>query len=161
MPGDRGVRILLVEDNVSDARLISILIESSNIPMSIEHVADGEKALSYLERIGLGSPPDLILLDLKMPRMDGFDFLRVRSTDPRLASIPTIVLTGSDAVNEKVLATRLGADMYLIKPSCLDEANALVPSLLSFLSDRESGFKDQETSAKVYIGRGHGDLDTG
>ncbi len=136
------MRILLVEDNIGDARLIGILVETSTIPITIEHVCDGEKALSYLESVSKDRTPDLILLDLKMPRMDGFDFLRVRMKNSSLAAIPTIVLTGSDAINDKELAMRLGADMYLIKPSCMDEAETLVPSLLSFMSSRTLGYID-------------------
>ncbi len=133
------MRILLVEDNMGDAKLIAILVETAAMPITIDHVCDGEKALVYLESVSKDRTPDLILLDLKMPRMDGFDFLRVRMNDPSLSSIPTIVLTGSDATNDREMAMRLGADMYLIKPSCMDEAETLVPSLMSFLSSRLDG----------------------
>jgi CheY-like chemotaxis protein len=136
------MRVLLVEDNIGDAKLIGILFETSTVPITIEHVCDGEKALIYLGSVSKERTPDLILLDLKMPRMDGFDFLRVRLRDSSLAAIPTIVLTGSDAMNDKELAMRLGADMYLIKPSCMDEAETLVPSLLSFMNSRSLGYVD-------------------
>lgn len=153
------MRILLVEDNLGDARLISILAESAPMPITIEHVSDGEKALSYLKRGDDERAPDLILLDLKMPRMDGFDFLRVRMTDPRLASIPTIVLTGSDATNDKELAGHLGADMYLIKPSCMEEAEMLFPSLLLFMSERPMGAMEPRDPIHGPMGGAHGDLE--
>jgi CheY-like chemotaxis protein len=137
------MRILLVEDNMGDAKLISILVETSTVPIIIEHVCDGEKALYYLESVGEDHTPDLILLDLKMPRMDGFEFLKIRMNNPELSAIPTIVLTGSDAMNDKELAMSLGADMYMIKPSCMDEAETLVPSLLSFMSSRSLGYADE------------------
>jgi len=137
------MRILLVEDNMGYAKLIGILVETSTVPITIEHVCDGETALSYLESNSKDHTPDLILLDLKMPRMDGFEFLRVRMNNSALSAIPTIVLTGSDAMNDKELAMSLGADMYLIKPSCMDEAETLVPSLLSFMSSRCLGYADE------------------
>lgn len=150
-----------MEDNLGDAKLMSILAESATMPISIEHVSDGEKALSYLEFGDKERAPDLILLDLKMPRMDGFDFLRVRITDPRLASIPTIVLTGSDATNDRELAGRLGADMYLIKPSCMEEAETIMPSLLSFMSERLMEAHEQRDPVRGPTGRVHGDLEMG
>lgn len=127
------IAILLVEDNLGDATLLSILFEESLCPMDLVHVHNGEQALIYLRERKEKGRPDLILLDLKMPKMSGLDFLRERQKDKDISSIPTIVLTGSDARSDLDDALLLGADMYMIKPSDIDEADSLLPTIEMFI----------------------------
>ncbi len=131
-----SLRILLAEDNPGDVQLLSVLLELSGLSVSLKHVTDGEKALSYLRCTGDPDLPDVILLDLRMPRMDGFDFLRERMKDTRLSSVPTVVLTSSNAPRDRRLAMELGADMFMLKPDRMDDAEGLIPSLERFVRGR-------------------------
>ncbi|WP_324600301.1 response regulator [Accumulibacter sp.] len=117
----RGVRmlILLVEDEPADAHLLRVALRESRVEAEVEHVVDGREALEYLRRQGgrylSARRPDLILLDLNMPRMDGREFLTEIKDDHSLRSIPVVVLSTS-AVERDVLATRrLGAAGYIVK----------------------------------------------
>jgi CheY-like chemotaxis protein len=130
---DRSVRVLLVEDNLGDATLLSILFEEALCPMKLTHVHNGEEALNYIRDHNVEGRPDLILLDLKMPRMSGLDFLRERQKDRGISSIPTIVLTGSDARSDQDEAMLLGADMYMMKPGDIDEADSILPTIEMFI----------------------------
>lgn len=130
------LRILLAEDNPGDVQLLSVLLEMSGLSVSLKHVTDGEKALSYLRCTGDMDMPDVILLDLRMPRMDGFDFLRERMRDSRLSSVPTVVLTSSNAPRDRRMAMDLGADLFMQKPDRMDDAQGLIPSLERFIRER-------------------------
>ena len=127
------LRILLAEDNPGDVHLLSVLLEMSGLSVSLKHVTDGEKALCYLRCTGDPDLPDVILLDLRMPRMDGFDFLRERMKDSRLSSVPTVVLTSSNAPRDRRMAMELGADLFMLKPDRMDDAQGLIPSLERFV----------------------------
>jgi CheY-like chemotaxis protein len=130
------LRVLLAEDNPGDVQLMSLLFDLSGLTVSLEHVTDGEKALSYLRHKGDPDLPDVILLDLRMPRMDGFDFLKERMKDVRLSSVPTVVLTSSNAPRDRRMAMELGADLFILKPDRMDEAEELVPCLERFIKER-------------------------
>ncbi|MDW5563750.1 MAG: response regulator [Methanomassiliicoccus sp.] len=130
------LRILLAEDNPGDVQLLSVLLEMSGLSISLKHVTDGEKALTYLKCLDDPALPDVILLDLRMPRMDGFDFLRERMRDERLASVLTVVLTSSNAPRDRRMAMELGADMFMLKPDRMDEAEELIPYLERFVRER-------------------------
>jgi CheY-like chemotaxis protein len=108
----------------------------SGLPVSLKHVTDGEKALSYLKGIDDAELPDVILLDLRMPRMDGFDFLKERKKDPRISSVLTVVLTSSNAPRDRRMAMDLGADLFMLKPDRMEEAEELIPSLERFIRQR-------------------------
>jgi two-component system response regulator len=130
------IRILLAEDNPGDVQLLTVLLEMSGLPVSLKHVTDGEKALSYLKGIDDAELPDVILLDLRMPRMDGFDFLKERKKDPRISSVLTVVLTSSNAPRDRRMAMDLGADLFMLKPDRMEEAEELIPSLERFIRQR-------------------------
>ncbi len=127
------LRILLAEDNPGDVQLLTVLLEMSGLPVSLKHVTDGEKALNYLRDIDDSALPDVILLDLRMPRMDGFDFLKERMKDKRLSSVLTVVLTSSNAPRDRRMAMELGADLFMLKPDRMDEAEELIPYLERFI----------------------------
>ena len=112
--------ILLVEDEAADAHLVKAALAENHILADLHHVLDGREALEYLRRQGpryaTARRPDLILLDLNMPRMDGRECLAALKADPGLADIPVVVLTTS-AVERDVLASyKLGAAGFITKP---------------------------------------------
>jgi CheY-like chemotaxis protein len=112
-------RVLLVEDDPDHAELVRRGLETSPSRLELAHVADGESALEYLrERAPRDAPgrPHLILLDLRLPRMDGLEVLREIKASPDLRDIPCVVLTTSRAEGDMLKAYRLHANSYLVKP---------------------------------------------
>lgn len=110
--------ILLVEDNPDDVELARRMLALSRAPLRVLSAPDGEKALAFLRRKGsyaTAPRPDLILLDLHMPVMDGREFLRLVKADPGLKSIPVVILTTSNAAEEIVECYGLGASAYVSK----------------------------------------------
>ncbi len=131
----RPIYLLLVEDNPGDVRLTVETIRESEIPARLHVVRDGEEALAFLRREGgyADAPcPDLILLDLNLPRMDGQEVLAIIKADLRLQSIPAVVLTVSDAEHDVLRAYEWRANCYLTKPLDLDKFIALVETFENF-----------------------------
>jgi len=118
--GERApLRVLLVEDDLDHAELVRRGLEECSSKIELAHVEDGEAALAYLRsRDAPGSPerPHLILLDLRLPRIDGLEVLREIKSSPDLSDIPCVVLTTSRAEGDMVKAYRLHANSYLVKP---------------------------------------------
>lgn len=115
-------RILLVEDNQDHAELVQRSLEDVEWRHSITHVKDGEEALDYLLRRGryadpAASPrPDVVFLDLRLPRVDGLEVLRQVKEQPELREIPVVVLTTSDADRDLVDAYQRNVNAYVVKP---------------------------------------------
>lgn len=116
------LHILLVEDNDAHAELIIRGMRDQQTANTIHHVADGEQALDYLFRRGAFSDPGksprpvLILLDLRLPRVDGLEVLRTIKTTPALLRVPVVILTSSDAENDIAQSYDFHANSYLVKP---------------------------------------------
>lgn len=115
------VRVLLAEDDEDHAFLTvrALRDDGNGVTLEIEAVRDGIEALDYVHRRGGFADrerPDLILLDLKMPRCDGFEVLQVLKGDPEFREIPVIVLTSSDRDDDVRHAYRLGTNSYVVKP---------------------------------------------
>lgn len=114
--------VLLVEDNPRDVRLTQRAFTQAGLPHDLRIVRDGDEALAYLRREGAyGDPseaprPDVILLDLNLPRMGGDELLRHLKQDPRFKQIPIIVLTTSGRSDDVRQAYEDGANAYLLKP---------------------------------------------
>jgi CheY-like chemotaxis protein len=112
--------ILLAEDEPADAHLVKVAISENRILAELHHVLDGREALDYLQRRGPrfagAARPDLILLDLNMPRMDGREFLAAIKQLPDLRDIPVVVLTTSEVERDVVASYGLGAAGYITKP---------------------------------------------
>jgi CheY-like chemotaxis protein len=124
-----GLRVLLVEDDPDHAELVRRGLEAYGSQLQLTHVADGEAALEYLrDRAPRGTPgrPHLILLDLRLPRMDGLEVLREIKSSPDLADIPCVVLTTSRAEGDMLKAYRLHANSYLVKPGDYDRFVELI-----------------------------------
>jgi chemotaxis family two-component system response regulator Rcp1 len=131
----RPVRILLVEDSPSDVALTITALESGRVANEIAVVVDGEEALAYLHREGEYSNatrPDLILLDLNMPKKDGREVLAEVKSDPDLKAIPIIVLTTSAAESDILRSYELQANSYVTKPVGLDPFLAAVRGIEDF-----------------------------
>jgi two-component system, chemotaxis family, response regulator Rcp1 len=119
----RPVEILLVEDNPADVDLVMECFEESSVPNRVNTVSNGELALKYLKREGDYADavqPDVILLDLNLPRVDGRDVLAVVKKDPQLRHIPVLVLTSSEAEKDIRDCYQLHANCYIIKPAGLN-----------------------------------------
>ncbi|WP_196435641.1 response regulator [Methylomonas sp. LL1] len=117
--------ILLVEDELSDAHLIKMAIRENKVWCRLHHAIDGVEALAFLRREGEQYKqvprPDLILLDLNMPRMNGREFLAAIKADDALATIPVVVLTTSEVERDIVASYKLGAASYITKPVDIEQ----------------------------------------
>ena len=118
----KPVVILLVEDDLAHAEIVRRNFERSRVANELIHVEDGQAALDFLHREGAYAAPqrvprpDLVLLDLRLPKVDGLEVLRRVKSDPDLTSIPVIVLTTSAAESDMVRAYDAHANSYLVKP---------------------------------------------
>jgi CheY-like chemotaxis protein len=130
----RSYSVLLVEDDPADVMLIQDALGEGSMTRSLTHVGDGVEALEYL-RDPDRERPDLIVLDLNMPRMNGREFLAVLQDDPDLGSIPLVVLTTSAAPDDIADAYRKHANAYVTKPVNLDEFLEAVQRIDRFFLD--------------------------
>lgn len=127
--------VLLVEDSPGDVRLTQEAFREANIAIKLHVAPDGVEAMEFLRREGChaGAPrPDLILLDLNLPRMDGREVLALIKADHDLKSIPTVILTTSEAESDILKSYQLQANCYLSKPVDLDVFEGLVKSINDF-----------------------------
>ncbi|HTA69001.1 MAG TPA: response regulator [Bryobacteraceae bacterium] len=118
------VEILLVDDNPGDIELTKVALRDAKIMNEVHVARDGEEALAFLRGQGefADAPrPDLVLLDLKMPKVDGFQVLAEMRAEPGLRSIPVIVMSSSNAEKDLVRAYDAQISAYLVKPSNFDE----------------------------------------
>jgi CheY-like chemotaxis protein len=117
--------ILLVEDEPADAHLVRLALKENKVFCRLFHVFDGLEALAFLRQEGEQNAnvprPDLILLDINMPRMNGAELLAAVKADEQLASIPVVVLTTSDIDRDISASYQLGAAGYITKPIDIDQ----------------------------------------
>jgi two-component system, chemotaxis family, response regulator Rcp1 len=131
----KPVHILLVEDNPADAELTCEAFETSKLLLKIDVVGDGVEALDYLLRQGAyadAEVPDIVLLDLNVPKIDGRQVLATMRATDSLRHIPVVVLTSSDAERDIVESYRTGANCYVTKPVDLQAFQAIVRSVEGF-----------------------------
>ncbi|GAB3183484.1 response regulator receiver domain-containing protein [Micromonospora palomenae] len=129
------VRILVVDDDPGDVLMIEEALEDSEIEKVIDVVSDGQEAMEFLRREGRHTEarrPDVILLDLNMPRMDGRQVLGEVKQDEDLRTIPIVVLTTSNADTDIVGSYTLQANAYVTKPIDLDDFNDVVRRIDEF-----------------------------
>lgn len=127
--------ILMVDDNPADIDLTSEVLAQSKGHFHVNAVNDGVEAISYLRRQGkyADAPvPDLVVLDLNLPRKDGCEVLSNIKSDPALAKIPVVIFTTSQASSDITRSYKLGANCYLRKPGNLPEFVAVVRSMAEF-----------------------------
>jgi CheY-like chemotaxis protein len=129
------LNVLLIEDSPGDVRLLREAFHDVNGAIPLHVAEDGVEAMAFLEQQGAhaASPrPDLILLDLNLPRMDGREVLARIKRDSNLRTIPTVILTTSEAEADIVSCYELHANCYLIKPVQFDEFESLISSVNDF-----------------------------
>ena len=134
----RAANILLAEDNPDDATLVCAAVQRTFAGIRVLVVSDGQEAIRYLR----GEPPydvrsdypfpDLVLLDLNLPSVHGFEVLRWIRAQPGLLGLPVIVLTGSMLASDNAMAYESGANSYLIKPGSFDELLKTIKNLGDF-----------------------------
>ena len=129
------ILVMLVEDNADHAELVIRTLEEHQIANKVRHFLDGQSALDYLFQRGeFSNPathvrPHVILLDLRLPRVDGIDVLKAIKEDDHLKSIPVVVLTTSEAEKDVAKAYYNHANSYLVKPVGFDEFKSLMDDL--------------------------------
>jgi two-component system, chemotaxis family, response regulator Rcp1 len=133
--GGTPIDVLLVEDSPGDVRLTQEALADANRAIRLHVAFDGIEAMSFLRREGKNAAaprPKLILLDLNLPRMDGREVLSQIKADAALKTIPTIILTTSEAERDVLQSYQLQANCFLSKPVQLDEFESLVKSINDF-----------------------------
>ena len=131
----KALEILLVEDNPADVRLTQEAFRDGKIHNTLAVVKDGVEALEFLRKQGKykGKPrPDIVLLDLNLPKKDGRQVLQEMKQDPALRTIPVVILTSSDAERDIAGAYELQANCYITKPVDLDQFITVVKSIEDF-----------------------------
>jgi chemotaxis family two-component system response regulator Rcp1 len=112
--------VLLAEDNLPDALLVREVIRMQNLPLDVHVADDGEKAIDFIARSDeaeSAAHPDLLIVDLNLPRMDGFEVLARLRESPRSKAIPVLILTSSDSPTDRAQAAKLGARYFQKPPS--------------------------------------------
>ncbi len=131
----RPIEILLVEDNPGDVDLTIEALREAKVRNELNVVSDGVEAIAYLRRQGAHAGaklPDLILLDLNLPKRDGREVLAEIKGDPELKHIPVVVLTSSDSERDVMQSYRVHANCYIKKPTDLDRFLEVVQSIEDF-----------------------------
>lgn len=135
MAQEGAVDILLVEDNPFDAELALVALKENRLANRVFHVEDGEEALDFLFCRGRFAsrerrqPPKVVLLDLKLPKVDGLEVLRRLKADPELRTVPIVVLTSSREDRDVVESYRLGVNSYIVKPVEFEKFSSSVRDL--------------------------------
>jgi two-component system, chemotaxis family, response regulator Rcp1 len=132
---ERPMQILLIEDNPADVELTELAIHENKILAKLNVASNGEEALSYLMRMGpygAALRPDLIMLDLNLPGLDGREVLRTVKSDPELKQIPIIILTSSESDVDVLKAYSLGANCYISKPVQYDAFSLVLRKIENF-----------------------------
>ena len=131
----KPIEILLVEDSLGDVRLIQEALQEAKVRNSMHVVGDGVEALAYLRRQGKyarATHPGLILLDLNLPKKNGFEVLQEIKADEALKRIPVVVLTTSESEQDVVKSYELSANAYISKPVDLEQFLVVVKAIEDF-----------------------------
>ena len=131
----KPIEILLVEDNPGDARLTREALSTSKVRNRLHRACDGEEAMRFLRREGAFAEmptPDLVLLDLNLPRRDGREVLEDIKNDPALKHIPVVILTSSQAEEDILRSYRLHANCFITKPVDLEQLTKVVQGIEQF-----------------------------
>jgi CheY-like chemotaxis protein len=135
--------VLYVEDSTDDFVLLKLASRKCGTPFSLQHAEDGDQAIAYLSGTGVYGDreehpfPDLVLLDLRMPRLDGFEVLQWIRGNPETKSLPVVVLAGSAFRADVRRALELGANSYATKPAKFNELEVLVDQIADVWLARE------------------------
>lgn len=146
---DRLAKVFIVEDNPDDIFLMNMIMRRQRVSIEFSYFRDGEEFVNYMVNKAKaldGERPDLVLLDLNLPRIDGCDVLKFIKQDEELQTIPVVMLSGSSSPSDMEKVRRLGASAYLIKPLDLESLKAVthhVPNLSLV----------EESSARYFVKR--------
>jgi two-component system, response regulator len=130
-----AIEILLVEDNPDDVELALFALKKNNFANTVHVVRDGEEALDFLFCRGphatrsFDQPPKVVLLDLKLPKVDGLEVLRALKGDPRTKAVPVVVMTSSKQQRDMVEGYKLGVNSYIQKPIDFAEFREIIKQL--------------------------------
>ena len=146
--------ILFVDDDPNDRELFRLAIRRVALDTSVHTAVDGSEAIAYLEGAGLYADrgryplPDLVIIDLKMPLVNGFEFLAWRRASAKFASLPTVVLSGSGRGEDVQQAWAMGATHYLTKPNSLEDLARVLRGTVSHWTGVAGGETSGETSPR-------------
>jgi len=129
------LNILIVEDNEGDVLLVREALRETRIEFNLKHLSDGEQALAYLSnraKLFESDSPDLVLLDLNLPKRDGWEVLQVLRLSPNLDHVPVVILSSSNAPEDLRRAAGIDSLIYIRKPSNLEEFLAIGKRIESF-----------------------------
>ena len=135
MSGEGQVDILLVEDNPHDAELTLRALSKQRLANRVHHVMDGEQALDFIFASGAYAGrtdlarPKIVLLDLKLPKVDGLQVLRKMKSDPKIRTVPVVVMTSSKEERDVIESYNLGVNSYVVKPVDFDQFTKAVQEL--------------------------------
>lgn len=130
--------ILVAEDDPNDLELLRHVVSDNGVDVNFQSAQDGEQVIDYLRGEGEFSDrgkhpvPDIVVLDLKMPRLNGFEVLQWLRQEPGLARIPAVILSGSGLETDIEEAYRLGANTYFTKPGQLADLRKIISSLIDY-----------------------------
>jgi len=139
--------VLYVEDDANDFALLKLASRKCGTPFSLQHAADGDQAIAYLNGADAFADreeypfPDLVLLDLKLPRLDGFEVLQWIRDNPATTSVPVVVLAGSSFRADIRRALELGANSYAAKPARFEELQVLIDQIADVWLAREKAVR--------------------
>jgi two-component system, response regulator len=155
MSEDHARPVLLVEDNDDDAELTIRGLRRANIDNPVDIARDGQEALEYLFGTGEQAPqrvPSIVLLDLKLPRIDGLDVLKRIRAEERTRLVPVVILTSSSEDRDLINAYDLGANGYVCKPIEFDEFTGAIEQVgVYWLTiNRSAPFADDDTAAGTF-----------
>ena len=137
----RKIRVLLIDDSPDDERILRRAMRGTTILENLQVVDDGDQAMAFIRREGeyTGAPrPDLILLDLNLPRRDGWEVLEEIKADRELRSIPVVVLTTADSKEDVRRAYRLQASSFITKPADFSRLERIMTSLDEYWTEMAS-----------------------
>ena len=145
---EKIAEILLIEDNVGDVLLTKEAFRHTHFKYNLRIAKDGDEALKILNRSGIDNEfplPDLILLDLSLPKIDGREVLERIKSNSDLKDIPIIILSGSDAESDMTSSYNLHANSYVVKPDNFDDFKEIVASIENFWFEKYTSTTSDKT----------------
>ncbi len=136
----KPAKILIVEDNDPDVFLVEEALRAHSVPAQIQRCQDGEEALQVLSQLDESEIPDIVIIDLNLPKVPGIEILKHARSLKHLDSVPVLILTSSQSHSDRTISMQLGADAYIAKPPTLPEFLSSVGSgIRSLLERSDSG----------------------